>query len=257
MISSQPPDRPLIGVGVIVMREGQVLLGKRNARHGAGTWQFPGGHLEWNEPIEDCARREVFEETGLRIDNLRRGPYTNDLFQEEGKHYVTLYVLADADGGEPILKEPDKCDRWGWFHWHDLPKPRFVPLANLLARGFDPFEEPHRVGEISPAETVMPAGSPVSDPPDPEIFEDLLKTDHLRIERIISKGHASPGGFWYDQAGHEWVMVLRGSAGISVEGVEGIIRLAAGDHLNLPARTRHRVEWTDPEGITLWLAVHY
>lgn len=257
MNPSRQPDRPLIGVGVIVMQEDRVLLGMRNAGHGAGTWQFPGGHLEWNESIEDCARREVYEETGLRIGNLRRGPYTNDIFGEEGKHYVTLYVLADIEGGVLTLKEPDKCDHWDWFPWHHLPEPRFVPLANLLAQGFDPFQDPHRAGVMPPAKPVIPAGSPVPEPPDQELFEDLLTTDHLRIERITSRGHASPEGFWYDQANHEWVMVLRGSAGVSVAGLDGVIRLAAGDHLNLPARTRHRVEWTDPGGITLWLAVHY
>jgi 8-oxo-dGTP diphosphatase len=148
MVSSQPPDRPLIGVGVIVMRDDRVLLGRRKNSHGAGTWQFPGGHLEWHESIEGCARREVLEETGLQIANLRRGPYTNDIFPEEGKHYVTLYVLADGDGGEPVVREPDRCDRWGWFPWHDLPAPRFIPLANLLAQGFDPFWNRHRGGCI-------------------------------------------------------------------------------------------------------------
>jgi 8-oxo-dGTP diphosphatase len=114
-------NRPYIGVAVIVVRDGRVLLGKRKNAHGAGTWQFPGGHLEYGESIEACARRELFEETGLSIVNLRRGPFTNDLFEDEKKHYVTLFVIADQTTGEARVKEPDKCERLG-----------LVPMANLL-----------------------------------------------------------------------------------------------------------------------------
>jgi 8-oxo-dGTP diphosphatase len=253
-----PPNdrnRPLIGVGVIVMRKNRVLLGRRRNAHGAGTWQFPGGHLEFNESIEDCARREVLEETGLGIQNLRRGPYTNDIFPGDGKHYVTLYVLADCDSGEPTLREPDKCDRWGWFSWDDPPRPRFIPLANLLAQGFDPF-----AGRDRRPATPLKVANIFSEIPEAlpeETFEDILKSGRFRLERIVSKGHASPEGFWYDQEHHEWVMVLKGKAGLLMEGVEGVVRLEAGDYLTIPAGAKHRVEWTDPEGTTVWLAIHY
>lgn len=136
--------RPLIGVAVVVIREGRILLGKRKNAHGAGTWQLPGGHLEFNESIEACARREVFEETGLHVDDLVRGPYTNDIFEDEGKHYVTLFVIARRCDGEPVLKEPQKCDRWDWFSWNDLPAPKFLPLSSLVALGFDPFNVSNR-----------------------------------------------------------------------------------------------------------------
>jgi ADP-ribose pyrophosphatase YjhB (NUDIX family) len=81
---------PCVGVGVIVLRDGLVLLGQRIGSHGAGTWALPGGHLEFGETVEQCAAREVLEETGLDIEVVARGPYTNDMFPEEGKHYVTL-----------------------------------------------------------------------------------------------------------------------------------------------------------------------
>jgi 8-oxo-dGTP diphosphatase len=77
--------RPLIGVAVIVMKDDRVLLGKRKNSHGADTWAFPGGHLEFKESIADCAVREVFEETGPSIKNLRCGPYTNDIFTAESR----------------------------------------------------------------------------------------------------------------------------------------------------------------------------
>mgnify|MGYP001817058282 CR=1 FL=1 len=129
-------DRPLIGVAVIVIKKDTVLLGKRRSSHGDGTWAFPGGHLEINESIKGCARREIFEETGIRIKNLRYGPYTNDIFEKEGKHYVTLYVLADFDSGVPTVKEPHKCEEWQWHRWPPEVKPTFLPIANLLKQNF-------------------------------------------------------------------------------------------------------------------------
>jgi 8-oxo-dGTP diphosphatase len=130
------PKRPYIGVAVIVVRKGRVLLGKRKNTHGAGTWQFPGGHLEYGESIEACARRELMEETGLSIKALRVGPFTNDFFEEEKKHYVTLFVIADRTTGDPVVKEPDKCEGWDWFPWLQLPRPRFLPIVNLLKQNF-------------------------------------------------------------------------------------------------------------------------
>ena len=90
----------------------------------------------------------------------------------------------------------------------------------------------------------------------PELVQTLLTATNVRIERIVSQGHASPEGFWYDQAQHEWVVVLQGAAKLRFEG-EVPIDLKPGDHLNIPAHRRHRVEWTTPEEPTIWLAVHY
>jgi 8-oxo-dGTP diphosphatase len=132
-------QRPLIGVAVIVVRkDGRVLLGKRRQSHGAGTWQFPGGHLEQNESIAACAFREVAEETGIGIANLRMGPYTNDIFNTEGKHYVTLFVVADYVSGTVQVKEPEKCETWQWFEWGRFPEPWFMPIRNLIQQGFHP-----------------------------------------------------------------------------------------------------------------------
>jgi 8-oxo-dGTP diphosphatase len=128
--------RPLIGVAVIVTKDGKVLLGKRKNAHGADTWAFPGGHLEFNETIEECAAREVFEETGLKIKNLRFGPYTNDIFTSENKHYVTLFVIADHESGTPKVKEPHKCEKWEWSEWPPRLHPCFLPIKNLLKQNF-------------------------------------------------------------------------------------------------------------------------
>ena len=90
-----------------------------------------------------------------------------------------------------------------------------------------------------------------------ERLTELLAAPGLRIERIVSTGQASPPGFWYEQDGAEWVLLLSGSAGLLFEG-EGEPRvLGRGDYVLIPPRARHRVAWTDPERPTIWLAVHY
>ena len=133
-------NRPQVGVSVIVIKSNKVLLGKRRNAHGHGTWAFPGGHLEFGEALETCAQREVLEETGLQLKNIRRVAFTNDIFPVERKHYVTLYVVAEYDAGELSVMEPEKCEQWGWFDWDDLPQPLFIPVQNLLAQGYHPLE---------------------------------------------------------------------------------------------------------------------
>ncbi len=90
-----------------------------------------------------------------------------------------------------------------------------------------------------------------------ELVAVLLESSNVRIERIVSNGHASPDDFWYDQDQHEWVMVLRGAARLRIENQEQPIEMKPGDYVNLPAHTKHRVEWTTPDEPTIWLAVHY
>ena len=132
-------DRPKVGVGVIVIKDGMVLLGKRKNAHGAGCWHFPGGHLEFNEELEDCAKRETLEETSINIKNIKMGTFTNDLFKKEEKHYITLFMTADFDSGEVKAMEPHKCEKWEWFEWSKLPEPLFMPLQSLIKLNFNPF----------------------------------------------------------------------------------------------------------------------
>jgi 8-oxo-dGTP diphosphatase len=132
-------QRPAVGVGVIIRKDDRVLLGKRIGAHGTGTWSFPGGHLEYGEEVFACAERETYEETGIHIKELTYGPYTNTVFANEHRHSLTLYVLADYAFGEVSVHEPDKFERWDWFHWSKLPKPPFLPTEHLLEHGFTPF----------------------------------------------------------------------------------------------------------------------
>jgi 8-oxo-dGTP diphosphatase len=128
-----------IGVGVIIRRNNLVLLGRRLSAPGAGTWQFPGGKLDFGEDIEACAARETREEAGLVVRAVARGPYTSDVFAASGPHYVTLFVIADYVSGEPRAMEPAKCEGWSWHAWDALPRPLFLPIENLLKQNFSPF----------------------------------------------------------------------------------------------------------------------
>ena len=90
-----------------------------------------------------------------------------------------------------------------------------------------------------------------------EIFETLLESRTIKIERIVSCGQASPKDFWYDQEENEWVMLVKGRARLLFEGEPDPMDLQAGNYLMIPAHKRHRVEWTDPLDETIWLAVYY
>ena len=131
--------RPSIGIAAIVIKGKKVLLGKRKGSHGTGTWNFPGGHLEWNEELDECVRREVSEEVGLKVKNIRFATITNDIFKEEDKHYITIYMLCDYSSGVSKVMEPEKCEKLGWFEWEKLPHPLFIPIKNLLKQRYSPF----------------------------------------------------------------------------------------------------------------------
>jgi len=125
-------QRPKVGIAVVIERNNKILLGKRKGSHKSGFWAVPGGHLEFNETLEECAMREVLEETGLAINNIRKDTFTNDIMEDEGKHYITCFVRADCETGEPKIMEPDKCEEWGWFDWDNLPSPLFSKYKEIL-----------------------------------------------------------------------------------------------------------------------------
>ncbi len=126
---------PRVGIAVLIFdQEGRLLLGKRRSLHGSGTWACPGGHLEKFESPEGCALREAKEETGLILKVPEFFDLTNDYFPESGKHYVTLFYLAQLEKGTPKVTEPDKVEEWKWLSVSSLPTPLFTPLVNLLKR---------------------------------------------------------------------------------------------------------------------------
>ncbi len=131
---------PRVGIGILVLRDGKMLLGLRKGSHGANTWAAAGGHLEFGESFEECGRRELLEEAGdVIVTNVRFGTASGDMYPEVGRHYVTILMLADHVSGEPVNMEPEKCERWAWFGRDELPENLFPALKSIFGRGFDPF----------------------------------------------------------------------------------------------------------------------
>ncbi len=125
------PNRPKVGIGVMIFKDGKILLGKRTHSHGAGQHAFPGGHLEYMESFEACAKRETLEETGMQIKNIRFLRLVN-LKEYAPKHYVHISIVADWESGEPEIKEPEKIASWNWYDTEKLPQPLFSTVQNDL-----------------------------------------------------------------------------------------------------------------------------
>lgn len=89
-----------------------------------------------------------------------------------------------------------------------------------------------------------------------EVFEEILQIGEVRLERIVSRGHRSPQGFWYDQPDEEWVLLVRGGAILRFAEPEQLMEMSPGDYVSIPAHRRHRVEWTAPDTESIWLAIH-
>lgn len=119
---------PRVGVGVFIQNEkGEVLLSQRKSSHGTGEWCFPGGHLEFGETLNECAAREVKEETDLDVDEFELISVSDELryLKTDGKHYVNIGIKAVYNGGMPQNMEPHKHEDWQWFDLEKLPSPLF------------------------------------------------------------------------------------------------------------------------------------
>jgi len=134
--------KPGVGVGVMILRDNKVLLGKRHSDaqkadselHGEGSWTMPGGKLHFQEELEDAALREVFEETGIKPDKdkLEIISVTNDKVKDA--HFVTIGFLCKDFEGEPKVKEPDEITEWRWFDLDNLPDHIFFPSEKILKK---------------------------------------------------------------------------------------------------------------------------
>ncbi len=129
---SEHPSSAQVGVSVLIRRGDEFLLEKRAHVHGNGTWGPPSGHIDFSENPEETARRETEEETGVTIDNMVFLGVTNDVFEKEQKHYITLWFDAAYQSGEAQVKAPKEESEVGWFHRDALPQPLFFPLQHLL-----------------------------------------------------------------------------------------------------------------------------
>lgn len=127
---AQDKARPLVGVGVVLLRQGRVFLALRQGSHGAATWAAAGGHLEWGESLEEGARREAREELGVEVGRLQFLCVANIIAYD--RHYVDIEFLGDIGDQEPRLAEPATFSRCGWFPLDDLPQPLFAPVRYAL-----------------------------------------------------------------------------------------------------------------------------
>ncbi|XP_075656675.1 geranyl diphosphate phosphohydrolase-like [Castanea sativa] len=132
-----------VAVVVFLLRGKKVLLGCRCSSVGHSTFSLPGGHLEFGESFEECASRELKEETGLDIKQMEVLTVKNHLFLKEPEpaHYVTIFMRAVLANPEQVPQnlEPHRCDGWDWYGWDNLPKPLFWPLEKMVQAGFNPF----------------------------------------------------------------------------------------------------------------------
>lgn len=136
----QIKQKPGVGVGVMILKDNKVLLGKRNddaekagsELHGEGTWTMPGGKLDFQELLVDCAFREALEETGIKInkDKLEILSVQDDIVSD--KHFVTIGFLCQDFEGEPRVMEPDEITEWQWFSLDALPVKVFLPSLKMV-----------------------------------------------------------------------------------------------------------------------------
>lgn len=132
--------RPGVGVGIMILKDNKVLLGKRHEDaekadselHGEGTWTMPGGKLDFQEDIKQAAQREVLEEIGIEIDKdkLQLISVTNDIVEDN--HFVTIGFLYNGLEQEPRVMEPDEITEWKWFDTNNPPSNMFFPSRKIL-----------------------------------------------------------------------------------------------------------------------------
>ena len=115
-------QKPRVGISVMVLKDNKVLFGKRKGSHGSGDYAFTGGHLEYMESFEDCAKRETLEEAGIKIKNVKFQFLINTL-SFAPKHYVHIGMVAEWENGELKNLEPEYCEGWGWYDLNNLPSP--------------------------------------------------------------------------------------------------------------------------------------
>jgi 8-oxo-dGTP diphosphatase len=121
---------PNVGVGCIVVRDGRILMVQsRN-----GYWSTPGGHLDFGESPAECAARETLEEAGVRVTNAEFVAITNDVFEERGKHYVTIWMSAEPESNEVTIHDSAEIADAGWFEPSELPSPLHLYFENLVSQ---------------------------------------------------------------------------------------------------------------------------
>ena len=118
-------------VGVLILKDKKILLGKRKGSHGTGEYSCAGGHLEFGESFEECATREVLEETGVKIKNIRFLSVVN-VFKHENRQDTVINLASDWESGEPKTDPNEKIGDWQWYSLDELPEPMFYPSFTTI-----------------------------------------------------------------------------------------------------------------------------
>lgn len=169
----------------------------------------------------------------------------------KGKEYTVLGVARHSETHEELVVYRQEYGGHGlWVR----PKKMFMETVTVDDKNVPRFQplgsSSEQVGDsITNIFDDLPQQLPK------ELVQTLIRAADVRIERIVSHGHASPADFWYDQPQHEWVIVLKGAARLQFEDV--MVEMKPGDYINIPAYKKHRVDWTTPDEPTVWLGVRY
>lgn len=168
----------------------------------------------------------------------------------KGNEYTVLGVSRHSETHEElVVYRQEYGDRGLWVR----PLAMFLESVMVNGQSVPRFQRLDTEGQHTTGDGNLFHDLPTNLPD--ELVETIITAGQVRIERIVSQGHSSPDGFWYDQDQHEWVAVLQGAARLRFE--DGIVEMNRGDFIHIRAHQRHRVDWTSPDGPTIWLAVHY
>ncbi|HSD84953.1 MAG TPA: NUDIX domain-containing protein [Anaerolineae bacterium] len=121
---------PRVGVGVMIVKDECVLMGRRMSGQRPGWWGWIGGRLEFGETLQECARREAREEAGVEVGNLRLLCISSIVVEDQ--HWIDVEFLGDIISGEPYVAAPDELTEWAWFPLDQLPSPIFEPAVCAL-----------------------------------------------------------------------------------------------------------------------------
>lgn len=168
--------QPKVGIGILVISNEKILLGKRKKALGQGTWAVPGGHLEVGETVEACTKRELFEETNLIAEEIIQGPWMESLTPE---HYIDILTMVTKFRGELINREPEKKESWEWFSLDQLPHPLFETLEKIkVENSLIPFLRKNSLSYLS---------APFSDP-DPAVQKERYEQITAAAGVLIKQG---------------------------------------------------------------------
>ena len=130
-MAEEKKKNPQACVGVMIFKDGKVLMGKRCGIHAPGEYAFPGGRIEYMESFEDAIKRETEEEAGIKIKNIKFSNVAN-IGRYSYRHDITVHFVADWESGEPRTLPEERIGDWAWYDLKNLPEPIFYPSKIMI-----------------------------------------------------------------------------------------------------------------------------